>query len=593
MINMKGHTNILLSIAITSLLLMSLSGMIFHVQAVNDSGGTDDDIEVDGDSGGGFEWNELHGFVMIEDGIKVNEKFNITLCTMVKWKNDGEDGPNYYASGYNFTQLNGIYWDDDPEPSHIIPREELDAHKSDDDDAVNTTVYILGKYIRTGGAQGDEVRKAYKKIQVQRPNNAPKPVAMITNSDENDKGMWDNWTTIESNEHDEIVYYIDAEGIYVKFYLNASESWDKDGDNITDVRWDLDENGEFGDISGETKMNTTVYLGEGDHLLGLIVGDGNKYSEPPLDIRIVIKQPIRYPDLMIQDMQIVNKNGMEDIMKGDRCAVIAEVKNMGDLEIEQDFDVNFEYWFRDTSPDRPDWIPLGTMAVTETINVNGLKLCEVPWDTGFSEFVPGTYSFRAYADYGELITELRELNNVFPREGDEMDAQNITLMEDVELGEASISIVDVELSKTEAWVNEIVWVNITLKNDGDGDARYVDIHYFMDNTYLYYKTVDNLQKDGGEWTESFVFSGDSNGSFRVKFEVKDDGQTVATSNQYSILVEGIYNPNGGGENGDGGGSVEDDGGNEMLPLIIVAVVIVAGLGGAGFFFMKKKDEDVW
>jgi hypothetical protein len=591
---MKRHANIMFFLMIAGLILLALPWMFQATAVDDDKGGTDKDIEVEGDAGGGFDWNTLHGFVMIENGYKVDEEFNVTFCTEVKYKENGEDGPNWYAAGHTFGSKENIKWDDDPEPEYTISREDLEEHKSEGDDTVNTTVYILGKYIRENPHGPDEARKAYKKITVMRPNHAPKAVAMITNSDENEKGMWDNWTTISSNDHGEIVYYIDSAGVSVKFYLNGSASTDQDGDEITGYRWDLDGNGKFGEESRERKMNTTVYLGEGDWLLGLIADDGNKYTDPPLDIRIVIRQPIRYPDLSVQNIQVVNKNGQTDIVKGDRCAIIAEVKNVGDKESTDPFDVQFQFWNRNDSPNEPSWqdFDLGTVRFTDPINVNGLKLIEYTWDTGSYMFYPAIYSFRAIADSSQEMKELREHNNYFPLEGEEMEAENITLLPNDGGGEADIVVVGTTLSKTEAGVNEVVWINITLRNDGDGNAQWVDIHYYIDGTWVAFKTVEMLEKEGGEWTEAFVFTGDSNKTFRIKFEVKDDGEIIHTVDAGVIRVSSSYDPTGGGQGG-GENTIEDEEGNAMLPLIIVAVVVVAGLGGAGFFFMRKKDEDVW
>ncbi len=588
MIYMNGHKKILAIIALAGLLIMAAPGALFTVQG--DEGGSDGDIKIYGEAGGSGEkpWNMISGLVLEEAGTKSDEPFNVTVCEGVKW-NAGES--KYTPWGYIYGDLEDIVWTDDPEPSFTISQSDFDAHK---EDAVNLTVYILGEYWREGPGE-DELRQAYKDVKVQRPNHAPKAVAMITNSDENDNGMWDNWTTISNNDHGEVVYYIDSEGLSIKFYLNASASTDEDGDDITDVRWDLDGDGQFGAESSERKMNTTRYLGEGDHTLGLIVGDGNKYSEPVLDIKIVVRQPIRYPDLTIQNVDVTNTNLHTEIKKGDLCKVMAHVKNLGDNETSTEpFDVYFEYWFRDTSPDEPFWEELGVVTISETISVNGLKLVETPWDTGIGKFFPGVYSFRATVDYNDDMKELREQNNVFPAEGEEMSAENITLEEDDEPGDPDISIVEVTQSKTDAWVNEPVWINITLKNEGTGDARFVDIYYYVDNSYQHYRTIDNLPDDGSEVTTAFVFSGDVNNTsgFKIKLEVRDDGVVVETSDTLTVYVEG--DPGGTGGTGTNDPPEDEEGGlNENVPIIIVAVVVIGGLGGAGFFFMRKKDEDVW
>jgi len=496
-------------------------------------GGTDEHIDISanvGGSGGEFSWNSIHNFVIYENDAKMNEEMNITVCEDIKYQYAEE---KWKISGYIFVHLEGIRWDDDPEPTITISQEEFEEYS---EDGYNLSVMVLGEYYRNNG-NDSELRQVYKEVLVQRPNHAPVPVAMITNSDENENGQWDNWTTIDSSDDDEIVYYIDSEGIAVKFYLNASQSLDQDGDIITDVRWDLDGDGEFGAEKLERKMNTTVYLGEGDHILGLIVSDGNKDSDP-LYIRIIVKQPIRYPDLTVQNIQVVNKNGLEDILKGDRCAVIAHVKNIGDLEVDQGFDVFFEYWFRDTSPDQPDWIQLGTQRITDTIYINGLKLVEIPWDTGSSEFIPGVYSFRAIVDYEAEIKELRERNNVFPREGEDENAENITLMETCCGGEPDISIVEVMISKTEARVNEIVWINVTVENTGNKRARYVDVLNYINNDLKNNKTIDIILP-GENATISFAFSSENKGTYNNTFILKDNGEILGEQASVVITVGSI------------------------------------------------------
>ncbi len=76
---------------------------------------------------------------------------------------------------------------------------------------------------------------------------------------------------------------------------------------------------------------------------------------------------------MIADVQVVNKNGNEDFIQGDRVMVMAHVKNIGDDDVSDEFEVYFEYWYRDDSPLEPVWMELGTEFVYQTIHVNGVN----------------------------------------------------------------------------------------------------------------------------------------------------------------------------------------------------------------------------
>jgi hypothetical protein len=587
MILMNEQKTFLIILLMTGLIISAFPVFPIQVEGANpSSGGTDGDNPwIDGHPWGGEKWRTLYGFVMVEGSEKVEETFNVTICGDVKQDKDTRE---YYAVEPIYGELKDIQWADEEE--FTITQQQFDEHK---EDLINLTVYILGDYYRENPGSGqNELRQAYKDVQIQRPNHAPKAIARISNSDLDGNNL-ENWTQIESNEDPEVIYYIDSEGIQVKFYFDANSSTDEDDDDITGFYWDLDGDNAFGAYKEEQKEYPVVYLGEGDHLLGLRVSDGDMESKI-LDIKIIIKLPIRYPDLTIQDLQVVNKNGEEDIIKDDRAGVLAHVKNIGDnaTRADLDFDVYFEYWYRDGSPEEPDWRELGTVTVSETIGVNGLKLVEAPWDTGNPDFLPGIYSFKATVDYSDTMKELREKNNVFPAEEDEMEAENITLQDGGDSGEPTISIVDVVPSKTDAWVNELVYINITLKNTGTGNARYVDIYYYVDNSFQYYKTIDSLPNDGQPVAESFVFSGDTNNTYKIKLEVRDDGEVKKTSDTFTILVSG-GGGGGGGPGPDTGGGEDDSGLNENVPIIILAVVIVGGLGGSGFFFMKKKDEDVW
>lgn len=477
-----------LTLAIFGILLLFSILLISHfAQAIEPAdGGTDGNITALGEQGAGKEeWNILHHFVILESGAKMDDAFNVTVCENISYDEINE---TFHSEGHIFGKLTDIRWDDEPLPEIEISDQDFDLYK---DDWLTLTVYVLEEYYRTTTNESEEegeqdLRQAYKEIIVYRWNEPPVAVAMVTDTDTDGNGKWNNWTTVDSNEYDEIVYYLNEGQDHRILFLNASGSTDPNGDIIKEVRWDV-EFGEVGCIQHQSTMNTTVNLSEGDHVITLVVGDGDMISEP-LEIRIIVRQKIRLPDLMVQDLQVINKNGMDNIIRGDRAAVMAQVKNIGDNYSSEEFDVYFEYWYKDDSPSYPVWNELGIIKVSERIDVNGFKLVEAAWETGGDEFRPGEYSFRAIADWNEEINELREINNVYPSDLDENSAEVILLEEGCACGDPELII------------------------------------------------------EGMSETLTFPFSGDSNGIFSLKFEVRDDGIVVSTSDPIKILIDHYHPP---------------------------------------------------
>lgn len=573
MISMNRQINVFFTLALAALMITSALALSAIIVSSEDSGGTDSHIAIDGNAGGSgqFEWNEIHGFVITEDHDKVNEEFDVVVCeNRPKYNNDNQE---YQPSGYIFGEVTGIEWTDDPEPSIEVTEDDFYAYT---DDGINLTVYILGSYEREGPG-GTEVRQAYKDVLVQRPNHAPKAVAMVVDCDDDGNGNWTGWKN--AAQHDELTYYTSAEGNSVKFYLNGSDSWDEDGDNITEYRWDLDGDNKFGGESREREMNTTVFLGVGSWKLGLMVGDGHKYSSI-VDINILIRTPKKYPDLTVIEISTENYGVSDTIEKGDKATVRAQVKNIGDSEANESFSVLMEYKYMDTNE---DYEYMDTLLITDVIIVNEVYFAEFVWDTGKVEYLPGTYRFRAEVDVDDDQKELRETNNIFESENQTLEPPEFEYPPE-------LSISGEEQSATAAAVNDIVYINITVKNDGDGPAKYVDLRYYIDNEYQYTAPIDLINPDGDEKMYSFVFSGDTIATYRMYVEVWDDGLKIATSKDFSVAVSGEIHDK---TNVTDPTTDEEDEGNMMIPIAIGAVVVIAGVGGAIGFFMKKKDEDVW
>jgi len=235
-----------------------------------DSGGTDSSIKVEGTSGGSHAWNDTHGFLLTEEDEKVDEAFNITLSEGVKW--DSKEG-KYKPTGHIFGELHDIHWDDTPEPHIQISEEDFEDYKQEED---KLTVYILAEYNRNG----DEERQAYKDIDVERENNPPTAIGWVAVEGE--------WAWVNLSENNNVTYYVEK-GEAITLWFNGSESWDPDGDEVTDWKWDLDEDGNFGE-AGENGVNKSrVFAARDSYDLGLMVADERGKMSNSLGFRINVK----------------------------------------------------------------------------------------------------------------------------------------------------------------------------------------------------------------------------------------------------------------------------------------------------------------
>jgi len=114
-----------------------------------------------------------------------------------------------------------------------------------------------------------------------------------------------------------------------------------------------------------------------------------------------------------------------------------------------------------------------------------------------------------------------------------------------------LSIESVIPEKTHVKINEPINVTVTVRNDGDEEARYVDVYYSINGAFQYYKTIDELDANASE-SVVYVFSGDSKGKFTLTFTGKDDGMEF-DSQSVDIYVESstIYVDDDAAENGNG------------------------------------------
>ena len=352
-------------------------------------GGSDNDIEVYGmaDGGGEFAWNDIRGFVISEDGLKIKEEFNVTVCKDISW----EDG-DWRPSGFIFGELHGIHWDEQPAPRITISEEDFENYKQDEK---NLTVYIYGEYEHPTLGH----RCAYEQILVQKPNHAPIAVAWVAEVG--------NWTWVDLSESSKPTLMKDPNNELFKLCFNASESWDPDGDNISSYAWDLDGDDRFGQFHDEKKMNGSAYYDAGTYHLGLMVGDGNKHSHI-LDFTIYVIHPIRKPDLTPMNISCENQDpGKQNYDVGDAIIISSLVKNIGNNVTKSPFDVLFEY----SRDDGATYTYLANITVQDNVSPNEFRNLTWLWDTNLGELTPGNYSIRVTVDSNDDIREESEDNN--------------------------------------------------------------------------------------------------------------------------------------------------------------------------------------
>lgn len=528
-----------MSLIIAGILAFSLPVAMFA--AGEEKGGTEG-TEVDGQVAGGAEWNEIHGFAILEEGEKIDEEFNITISESVKFK-DGKHSPG----GHIFGELDLIHWDDQPEPSITISEGDFETYS---DDGTNLTVYIYGDWYNNKLAS-DQERYAYKTVLVEKPNNPPRPVAWVA-----EEG---NWTWFNLSEASEVEFIVE-EGDDITLWFNAEASWDPDAEeDLAEWKWDFDEDGSFGGV-GETGENLSKVLTTGKtYNLGLKVWDERgRESESSLDFTIIVSSPPRMPDLEVMDVEYSNENAnKQNYQVKDHIIIQPKIKNIGENDTESAFKVKFEY----STNGGADYSLLGERDITEPIAAGNLKLLSYTWDT--EGYQKGGYIIKVTADTENVIDEANENNN-------ENTTNIINLEEEDDPGTADVEIEFISAEKTTIKVNELVNITVSVINVGDGDANFVDIDYDIEGEFIYLQTINEIAA-GFNATAKFSFSPDAAGTYTLGFIMTDDDK-VGERETITITVE--KDTNGGGGNG-GDNEPEkkkDDGG------FIPGFEVIASLG---------------
>ena len=89
-------------------------------------------------------------------------------------------------------------------------------------------------------------------------------------------------------------------------------------------------------------------------------------------------------------------------------------------------------------------------------------------------------------------------------------------------GSVELSIESVVADRTHVGINERVNVTVTVRNDGDEDAHYVDVYYSINGEDQYFRTIDRLRAGETE-NVTYSFQGDARGKYTLTFTGKDDG----------------------------------------------------------------------
>jgi len=473
--------------------------------SANDSGGTEG-TAIFAAVGGGFEWNEIHGFVIEENDIKVDEAFNVTLCENVRFSDD-----KWKPSGHIFDEIEGIHWDDEPEPHLTISNQDFEDYKEDEN---NLTVYVYGEYYDEDH-EDEKKRCAYKTVTVTKPNNPPVPVAWVA-----EEG---NWTWFNLSEESEVTFVVE-DGYDIQLWFDGSNSWDPDGEAVTDWKWDLDEDGSFGG-AGENGENLSKVLTTGrSYDLGLKVSDERgRESDTSLDFTIHVQSPERHPDLTVSEITYANKNqNKQNYEVGDIIIVQPKIDNIGDNDTKDSFKVLLEYSYKGGA-----YSTIEEQEITNTIPASNLVILTFNWDT--SGYPEGQYILKVTADFQNVIEEEYEDNN-------ENTTNIINLEQRIENFPPDLSIEFVSADKVKPKVNEVVNITVSVINEGEGDANYVDAFFDINGEDQYFRTFD-LIAAGTNDTMIFTFSGDAEGTFTLGYLLKDDGIQVGEKETVQIIVE--------------------------------------------------------
>ncbi len=500
------HLRIQIIIIIVSIVAL----LMILVPIINcEKGGSDDQIEIFGDAGGSHSWNEIHGFVIAEDGNHSEEEFNVTLCENLSYQDD-----TWVPGGHIFGELHGIYWNEDPEPSITISLEDFEEFADDND---TLTIYLYGEY--THPSEGD--RYAYKEITMEKPNTPPIPVAWFAV-----EGIW-SWHNLSEESDVTVIIEEGIEGDEVTLWFNASRSWDPDGDNVTGWRWRFSD--EFGEcrcsVENVENISRIFSLGRSDDL-ALRVEDERGEASEALDFIIRVRSRELKPDISVGEIEYENYNhNKANYEVGDSIIIQPKIQNVGENDTVDPFKVLIEY----STDGGQSYTELVQREITHPIPSSNFELLTYYWDTnGFAE---GKYIIRVKADIENSIDEEHEDNNE--------NRTNLITLDGRALCCPILELGSVVVEKNETFTGEVAPITIAIRNVGDSDALYVDVYVLINGENLDLITFTTIFRSTNV-SANFNFSSDFEGVFDVTFLVMDDGHQVGGSQSVSMQV--VKNP---------------------------------------------------
>jgi len=370
-------------------------------------------------------------------------------------------------------------------------------------------------------------------------------------------------------------------------YFTGRESTDDDaGDELT-YYWDIDgddkfeTNGTGDDLDERGKNYVYNYTEAKTYNLKFKVADGTTESSA-LEFKVTVEETEEKPELHPLEIIVEDEDGnaATEFEKGDAIEIKVDVENKDDSGYGAGTDaaVGVKFYYAKGSESYNTWYELETTDTGSKLNDNDKKTIFYSWDT--TDVAVGSYKIKAVVDEDNAVNEWDEDNN------EEIFDAIIDVEEPAQEGSPIVSFTgDIIFEYTgDLKENTEVTIDVTIQNNGDGEAQSVQVIFFIDGTEKTRSPGFNIgvgeSKKLSEFTQAFSWSPSTQGSYDIKLKYtyyhggsEDSGEISADD------VEVAPATTNGGTNGNGNGGEEDhedDEGGFMPGFgIMTAVVAVA------------------